>query len=245
MFGKKKRKILNLTKEISDLNAKLNKRDLAYSDLETKLSSKDSYIKELESKNILLNSQMAELNMNLCLSIGLNDKLGVDIQNKIQQLIDLEINSNLVKDSFVSNYENISNENKNISSLGNKYFLDDDSVDFIPYDTKTNPNNYNRTKLYRLRKGELKLSDDGELYSLYAVNFLIDDDFCRMYLYATKENVNKRFVDLLYSFFAESDFTRAIQGKVDATFQIRLSDYKESFKNKNIDKIFDFTGLNS
>lgn len=245
MFGKKKRKISNLTKEISDLNARLNKRDLAYSNLETKLSSKDSYIKELESKNSLLNSQMAELNMNLCLSIGLNDKLGVDIQNKIQQLIDLEINSNLVKDSFVSNYENISNENKNISSLGNKYFLDDDSVDFIPYDIKTNPNNYNRTKLYRLRNGELKLSDDGELYSLYAVNFLIDDAFCRVYLYATKENVNKRFIDLLYSLFAESGSTRAIQGKVDATFQIRLSDYKESFKNKNIDKIFDFTGLNS
>ena len=57
MFGKKKRKILNLTKEISDLNAKLNKKDLADSDLEMKLSSKDSYIKELESKNNLLNSQ--------------------------------------------------------------------------------------------------------------------------------------------------------------------------------------------
>ena len=243
MFGKKKRKILNLTKEIFDLNAKLNKRDLAYSDLEMKLSSKDSYIKELESKNNLLNSQMAELNMNLCLSIGLNDKLGVDIQNKIQQLIDLEINSNLVKDSFNSNYESISN--KNTSLLGDKYFLDDDSVDFIPYDTKTNPNNYNRTKLYRLRNGELKLSDDGELYSLYAVNFLIEDAFCRVYLYATKENVNKRFVDLLYSFFAESGFVGVAQGKVDATFQIRLSDYKESFKSKNIDKIFDFTGLNS
>ena len=243
MFGKKKRKILNLTKEISDLNAKLNKRDLAYSDLEMKLSSKDSYIKELESKNNLLNSQMAELNMNLCLSIGLNDKLGVDIQNKIQQLIDLEINSNLVKDSFNSNYESISN--KNTSLLGDKYFLDDDSVDFIPYDTKTNPNNYNRTKLYRLRTGELKLSDDGELYSLYAVNFLIEDAFCRVYLYATKENVNKRFTDLMYSFFAESGFVGVVQGKVDATFQIRLSDYKESFKSKNIDKIFDFTGLNS
>ena len=245
MFGKKKRKILNLTKEIFDLNAKLNKKDLDYFDLEMKLSSKDSYIKELEIKNSLLNNQMAELNMNLCLSIGLNDRLGVDVQNKIQQLIDLEINSNLVKDSFDSNYENISNENKNISLLGHKYFLDDDSVDFISYDTKTNPNNYNRTKLYRLKNGELKLSVDGELYSLYAVNFLIEDAFCRVYLYATKENVNKRFVDLLYSFFAESGLTGVVQGKVDATFQIKLSDYKESFKGKNIDKIFDFTGLNS
>ena len=226
MFGKKKRKILNLTKEISDLNAKLNKMDLDYFDLGMKLSSKDSYIKELEIKNSLLNNQMAELNMNLCLSIGLNDRLGVDVQNKIQQLIDLEINSNLVKDSFDSNYENISNENKNISLLGHKYFLDDDSVDFISYDIKTNPNNYNRTKLYRLKNGELKLSVDGELYSLYAVNFLIEDAFCRVYLYATKENVNKRFVDLLYSFFAESGLTGVVHGKVDATFQIKLSDYK-------------------
>lgn len=207
-------------------------------------------ILELEKENSRLNQSNVDLTCanidlqnRLNLSQSLNDKLCVDLQNKLQQLIDLEINSNLVKDSFNSNYESISN--KNTSLLGHEYFLDDDSVDFIPYDTKTNPNNYNRTKLYRLRNGELKLSDGGELYSLYAVNFLIEDAFCRVYLYATKENVNKRFVDLLYGFFAESGFVGVVQGKVDATFQIRLSDYKESFKSKNIDKIFDFTGLNS
>ena len=231
MFKKKNNSVV----EDKEANEKLRARIL-------ELEKENS---RLNQSNVDLTCANIDLQNRLNLSQSLNDKLCVDLQNKIQQLIDLEINSNLVKDSFNSNYENISNENKNISLLDNKYFLDDDSVDFIPYDTKTNPNNYNRTKLYRLKNGELKLSDDGELYSLYAVNFLIEDAFCRVYLYATKENVNKRFVDLLYSFFAESGFVGVAQGKVDATFQIRLSDYKESFKSKNIDKIFDFTGLNS
>ena len=231
MFKKKNNSVV----EDKEANEKLRARIL-------ELEKENS---RLNQSNVDLTCANIDLQNRLNLSQSLNDKLCVDLQNKLQQLIDLEINNQLVKDSFDSNYENISNENKNISLLDNKYFLDDDSVDFIPYDTKTNPNNYNRTKLYRLRNGELKLSDDGELYSLYAVNFLIEDAFCRVYLYATKENVNKRFVDLLYSFFAESGFVGVAQGKVDATFQIRLSDYKESFKSKNIDKIFDFTGLNS
>ena len=231
MFKKKNNSVV----EDKEANEKLRARIL-------ELEKENS---RLNQSNVDLTCANIDLQNRLNLSQSLNDKLCVDLQNKLQQLIDLEINSNLVKDSFNSNYENISNENKNISLLGHEYFLDDDSVDFIPYDTKTNPNNYNRTKLYRLKNGELKLSDDGELYSLYAVNFLIEDAFCRVYLYATKENVNKRFVDLLYSFFAESGFVGVAQGKVDATFQIRLSDYKESFKSKNIDKIFDFTGLNS
>ena len=231
MFKKKNNSVV----EDKEANEKLRARIL-------ELEKENS---RLNQSNVDLTCANIDLQNRLNLSQSLNDKLCVDLQNKLQQLIDLEINNQLVKDSFDSNYENISNENKNISLLDNKYFLDDDSVDFIPYDTKTNPNNYNRTKLYRLRNGELKLSDDGELYSLYAVNFLIEDAFCRVYLYATKENVNKRFTDLMYSFFAESGFVGVVQGKVDATFQIRLSDYKESFKSKNIDKIFDFTGLNS
>lgn len=231
MFKKKNNSVV----EDKEANEKLRARIL-------ELEKENS---RLNQSNVDLTCANIDLQNRLNLSQSLNDKLCVDLQNKLQQLIDLEINNQLVKDSFDSNYENISNENKNISLLDNKYFLDDDSVDFIPYDTKTNPNNYNRTKLYRLKNGELKLSVDGELYSLYAVNFLMEDVFCRVYLYATKENVNKRFVDLLYNFFAESGFVGVAQGKVDATFQIRLSDYKESFKSKNIDKIFDFTGLNS
>lgn len=244
MFGR--RKIRNLKKEVADLTSKLEKKDFDYSLLKVKLDGKEDYIKEIESQKKILVEQLANISYQLTLSISLNDKLGVDFQDKLQKILDTNIGSAFVSSVVNNELNKIDTADVSVDvPTESSDLFSDNSIEFIDYDTKSNPNRYNRTKLYRLRNGELRLGSDGELYSLYAVNFMADGLFCRAYLYATKDNANQRFLDLLYDYYKKQGRTGCLNGKVEGIFQIRLGAYKESFKNKNFDEILDFSGLNS
>lgn len=191
----------------------------------------------LNQSNIDLTCANIDLQNRLNLSQSLNDKLCVDLQNKLQQLIDLEINNQLVKETFATS-EDVKNLYKDDPD-----FHPEILSKFIDYDIDENKFNFPKSNLARIKRGEYKVTPDGTLYKLYAVNFFMNDDFYRAYLFATKDNVNERFESFLYKYLSTHNALGAQSGRIDAAFQCTMSLYNTRGDFGSFKAVLDFTNM--
>lgn len=199
----------------------------------------------LNQSNIDLTCANIDLQNRLNLSQSLNDKLCIDLQNKLQQLIDLEINNQLVQQTFVATAEDVKNLYKDDPDFKQNVpeVPAPNNQDFIDYDINENKFGFPKSNLARIKRGEYKVTPDGTLYKLYAVNFFMNDDFYRAYLFATKDNVNERFESFLYKYLSTHNALGAQSGRIDAAFQCTMSLYNTRGDFGSFKAVFDFTNM--
>lgn len=194
---------------------------------------------------------------------------------KLESIVNMLLNNNFVKDTFDKNLEIVEKESVNEdivpSTLGledglispnadAKDFLQDlkkgtvveftdNSLTFMDLDS-IKKLGFKTTKLYKFKRMEKRMTTDKVEYSLYAVNFSLSFGnnkpmFCRMYLYATKENVKLRFEKLLKEAlvkYLDVQVSKTAKGDVDGCWQSTLNDFVSCVEGNTgeLDLIFDF-----